>query len=85
MLLIESILCGFLILFGGFVVNEMGQRFSDAFNKVDDAVSQLNWYLFPNEVQRMLPTFIINTQEPVVIRFFGSNVCSREQYKKVKV
>lgn len=45
--------------------------------------SEFDWYLFPNEVQRILPTVVQNAQKPVVIKCFGNVLCSREQFKMV--
>lgn len=82
--LLGSTLCGFYAFTVVFFASEIGQRFSDNFNKIEDAMGQLNWYLFPSNLQRMLLIVVINAQVPVDIKFFGSNTCSREQFKKVK-
>ena len=62
---------------------EIGQRFCNAFDVVDDTIGQLNFYLLPMEIQRILPMVIMYSQEPLVVRFFGSLCCTREQFKKV--
>lgn len=79
----ESIFCGFWAFVLIFFVNEIGQRFGDAFEGIKDVVDQLNWYFYPIKLQRHLPAMIINVQKPVAIKFFGSAVCGREQFKKV--
>lgn len=63
---------------------EIGQQFTNALGKVNDQFEQLDWYLFPAKVQRMLPTIINNVQDPVEIGCFGIMYCSREQFKTVK-
>lgn len=47
--------------------SELGQRFSNSFIEIDDAIGQLDWYLFPIGIQRLLPITIMNVQQPVVI------------------
>lgn len=66
-------------------VCEAGQKFSDAFSQNDDVLGQLQWYLMPIEIQKMLPPVIINTQKPIDIKFFGTMACNREQFKKVNM
>lgn len=79
-----------LIFYGGWVFGlvflscEIGQRFTYAFDEITDLFGQLNWYLFPINVQRLLPTIMINVQEPIVIGCFGIINGSRDQLKKVK-
>lgn len=63
---------------------ELGERFSSAFNNISDFVDQLNWYLFPHKVQKMLPTLLITTQKPVAIECFGSILCVRAALKSVR-
>lgn len=62
---------------------ELGQRVTDAFNKIEDEIGQFNWYLFPEEMKQMLRLVMIMTQQPVIIECFGSISCSRETFKKV--
>lgn len=65
-----------------FVACELGQRTSDAFNKIENEFKQFNWYLFPGKIKQILPLVMIMTQQPVVIKCFGSISCSRETFKK---
>lgn len=62
---------------------EFGQKLSDAYEKIEDALHQIDWYRLPYDLQRMLPTILIFSQESLIIEFFGSVACSREQFKKV--
>lgn len=85
MILWTSILygfCGFGLVFS---TCEIGQRFTKAFDEIDREIEQLDWYLFPIEIQRILPTIIINAQEPIVIECFGIISCNRDQFKKVSL
>lgn len=63
--------------------SEIGQRFSNTFEKIDDKINEFDWYLLPMEVQRILPIIMINTQRPTFITCFGSSTCSRDTFKKV--
>lgn len=82
---LESIFYGAWAVSMVFAACEFGQRFSIAFNEIDDVVGQTDWYLLPIEIKRMLPIIIINSQQPCALEFFGSLSCSREQFKKVKL
>lgn len=66
-----------------FATCEIGQRLQSTFTEIEDTVYQLQWYLYPIQIQRMLIPITIYTQQTVVIQFFGSIACSREQFKKV--
>lgn len=61
---------------------ELCQRIENAFAQIDDAIGQFDWYLFPIEIQRILPTIIVMAQQPVTVECFGSASCNREQFKK---
>lgn len=60
------------------------QRFSNAVEEIDNAIVQLDWYLFPNEVQRFLPIMMQSAQEPIVVKCFGNILCARIQFQKVR-
>lgn len=63
---------------------ELGQQMTNAFERIGDVMkSQFNWYRFPIKVQRMLPSLLIISQQPVQLECFGSNACVRESFKKV--
>lgn len=66
-----------------FVVCELSQRASNAFEVIDDKIGEMDWYLFPEGIKRMIPTIIQNLHQPVVLKCFGSTVCSREAFKMV--
>lgn len=68
-----------------FVACELGERFSRTLEEVDDFLCQLNWYYLPIEFQRVFPTILINSQQPVVLKCFGCISCSRDQFKTVGV
>lgn len=60
-----------------------GQQFSTAIEGIDIAFSQLDWYSFPSEVQRILPPIMLITQQPNYIKCFGNVLCARKQFRKV--
>lgn len=66
-----------------FIVCDLGQRTSDDFDELNDETTQLDWYLFSEDIKRILLTILINLQEPVVIEIFGSITNCRDCFKKV--
>lgn len=69
-----------------FATCELGQQITNTCaSKIEDVFAQINWYLYPTEVKRILPTAILYIQQPIEIKFFGSLSCSREQYERVRI
>lgn len=66
-----------------FIACELGQRTNLIFAECSDMVDQLRWYLFPVELQRMLPMILSYTQRPIEVKCFGSKTCDREAFKYV--
>lgn len=58
-------------------------RMSMEFDDVDAIIGQFKWYLFPLEVQKLLPTLMISAQQEVGFEYFGSKMCNRETFQKV--
>lgn len=83
MALIQTIFEAFWSFGGIFFYCEFGERLGQLFVEVDDTIYQLDWYLYPEEIRRMLPTLIINVQEPMEIECFGSLSCCRDAFKQV--
>lgn len=65
------------------VICELSGRLTYRFDDIDYIMTHFKWYLFPIEIQKILPTILINAQERVVIECFGSIPCDRETLKKV--
>lgn len=84
MLLTDTIFAGGQAIVLLFAACELSQRINNAYSEVDSIFNQFAWYLFPNEVRRILPTIIMYIQEPVELKFFGNLSCSRDQYKRVR-
>lgn len=80
------ILMGFEVLhsFGVlFASCELGERLMSEYEEIEYEISQFDWYLLPADVQQILATIIINGQQAVNIRCFGSTNTSRESFQKV--
>ena len=68
-----------------FIACELGQRVNLAFVECSDMIDQFDWYLFPAEIQRLLPIILNFTQQPVEIKCFGSTTLDRETFKYVRI
>lgn len=68
-----------------FISCELGQRNADAFDGINLAIDQLNWYRFPIGIKRMLPMIITVAEMPVTMECFGSISCTREVFEKVSL
>lgn len=83
MVFLLSMVYGFWAFTMVFFCSEIGQRIGNAYDEIDDEIYQLDWYLLPIKIQQIFPTIMINTQQPVYLKCFGSATCSRETFKKV--
>lgn len=61
------------------------ENITNQFNVINHAINGCDWYLFPHEVQRILPTIMVSTQRPLILRGFVNVVCTREAFKNVCV
>lgn len=68
-----------------FLVCDLGQRLSNAYDEIDFVINQLDWYQFPDEIRQVWPIIINMVQQSVEIRCFGSVSCNRETLKKVSL
>lgn len=66
-----------------FLLCEYGQMVTTRFEKIDELVYQMDWHSFPDEIQRMLPTLINNTQQPIIISGFANVEYTRETFDSV--
>ena len=66
-----------------FIVCELCQRLSNGFDEINDIVNQMKWYQYPNEIQTMLPTILMNVQRPVYVECFGNISCCLSVFLKV--
>lgn len=67
-----------------FITCEMGERLKSKYEDIEHMIGQLDWYLVPAEVQRILPTIIINAQKSVTFEIFASTDTSRESFQTVR-
>lgn len=68
-----------------FISCEIGQNGTNTFEDCSEMVEQLNWYLFPAKIQRMMPIVIHYTQQSVMFKCFGSAASCRDTFKKVYI
>lgn len=62
---------------------ELGQRINVTFDECGQMIDQLQWYLLPADIQRILPIIVNYAQQPVVIKCIGSAALDRETFKWV--
>lgn len=68
-----------------FVVCEFGQQVNNAFGELNDLFDEFDWWAYPMEIQRIVPTVMVITQRPVTIHGFGNLPCIRQLFKKVSI
>lgn len=66
-----------------FIYCELCGRISTNFDEIKWQISQLNWYLFPMNMHRILPIVMINAQQPVYMECFGSIPSDRSTFQRV--
>lgn len=66
-----------------FFASEIGQRFSNSFEEIDDKINQMDWHLLPIKIQQVLPIIMMNTQTIMAIPCFGSLASNHESFRKV--
>lgn len=57
---------------------ELGERLSKRFDEIDYELFDYEWYQWPNEIQKVLPIIMNETQTRIVLKAFGNIECSRE-------
>lgn len=62
---------------------EMGERVCGMFGSIEETMDEIDWYLYPIEVQRMLPAIMMVAQKSIYVEFFASATASRETFSKV--
>lgn len=60
-----------------------GESINSQFDELNDVIYQSDWYTHQLDIQRIIPTILIATQHPPVLKGFGNLVCTRESFKKV--
>lgn len=67
------------------MICEFGERLTNQYEKFYYEFGQCDWYLFPLEIQRVLPIIISNIRKPAVIQGYSNTVCRREACKMVNL
>lgn len=67
-----------------FLFCNVGESVTTQFNSIHRTIYECDWYLYPNNLQRILPTIMVSTQKPVILRSFGNVDCTREAFKSVR-
>lgn len=66
-----------------FIFCELGERLTHRFNRIDNEVLCLSWYMYPLKVKKILPMIVAGTQEPFILTGFGNVPCTRAAFKSV--
>lgn len=66
-----------------FAVCEMCHRNIQAFDECCDMAYQFEWYLFPNQIQRMMPLILNLMQQSNEMKCFGSTAVNQDTFKYV--
>lgn len=86
---IINILTAFTEMFWSFAICaiycECGEKVTQHFNLFDDEIYRCEWYLLPIKLQKLHLIFMLNTQQPTIIRGYPQIFCTREIFKAVKI
>lgn len=66
-----------------FICCEVGKRITNAFYELSNVIDQLDWYLLPIEMRKVLLMIMIDAAKPVQLIGFGRISSTRETFKKV--
>lgn len=66
-----------------FIFCECSQHVTNKFDTFNDELSQCDWYLFTNAMQRMLLIVLVNAQQSIFIHGYGDIQCTRDTFKNV--
>lgn len=65
-----------------FTFCEFGEMVTHQFDLLNTDFWQLNWYLFPSKLQRMLIIFLSDIERPTIIRGYANTEFTREEFKR---
>lgn len=63
---------------------EFGERLSERFNIINDEILDWDVYIYPKNIQKILPIILYGTQKSVALSGFGNIQCTRDTFKKVR-
>lgn len=66
-----------------FIICELSERLTTRFNEIHNEILQCDWYIFPHDVQRILPIIMSGTQNPFLFTGIGNIVYTRDAFKRV--
>lgn len=66
-----------------FAFCEVGDRIENAHSEINDKINGLKWYSFPSRLWQMIPMIMINSQEKMILKCFGSISSGRIVFKQV--
>lgn len=66
-----------------YIFCHFGQLMTDQFVKLDETICTCDWYLFPNDVKRILPIVLMASQQSVTLQGYGNIACIRENFRRV--
>lgn len=66
-----------------FFICEPGEMVTYHFEHFYDELGRSDWNLYPIEVQRIYLTFVLETQQPIIIKSYGNISCTRDTFKQV--
>lgn len=76
-----------ILMFWSFAANflfcEFGENVTRKFNELNYIICQIEWYLLPIDIQRMLPFIMMTTQKQIILQGFGGVQLTREAFKTV--
>lgn len=64
---------------------ELAGGASNRFDAINNLIDQFDWYLFPLQMKKLLPTIMMNSQQIFGFKYFGSFLCNRETFRRVNV
>lgn len=67
-----------------FLACELAGKLGGEFEIFNDMINRFSWYLFPLRMQKMLPLIMMNSQPIIGFYCFGSIMCNRETFRKVR-
>lgn len=62
---------------------ESAQQITAQFDEINDDIYQSNWHSYPLDVQKIILTVMIGTQQEIAVQGFGNLVFTRESFKRV--
>lgn len=68
-----------------FAYCEMGEQVTSAFEEIEHMLAELDWHLFPSEIQRMMPMLLMVARQPVDFMGYGNLPASRYTMQRVRI